>query len=283
MIISLFSGCGILQKLGLGGSKNDELQPASSIVMNEEEAKKLTDKVPIHLYFANADNTKLKLEVRYIPLSEAKKSVNNLASIIVKELIKGPGQGSDLKPTIPSGVQLRSPVSINAGIATVDFSKEFIDNHPGGSTAEKLTIYSVVNSLTELKEIEKVKFTINGKTQKDFKGSFQFDAPFPRSTSIISKEAPAVSSTTNENAPDAAKETQSSTQKNSVPSKANESTGKDSDKNQQDTTKQGTTKQSETKPGSTKPGDQGIQSGIDASQETSSQEEDEATYLETLE
>ncbi len=183
----MFSGCAVLQKLGLQKNDSDELYPASSIVMNEDEAKKLTDKVPIHLYFASEDSSKLKMEVRYIPVAEAKKSVNNLASVIVKELIKGPAADTALKATIPATAQLRAPVNINAGVATVDFTKDFVDKHPGGKSAEQLTIYSIVNSLTELKEVQKVKFLINGKAAKDFKGNFQFDQPFPRSANLISK------------------------------------------------------------------------------------------------
>lgn len=182
----MLTGCSALEKLGLGKS-NDELTPASSIVMGEDEAKKLTDKVPIHLYFAGEDNSKLKLEVRYIPMADAKKSVDNLASIIVKELIKGPLKDCGLKATIPAGTQLRTPVKISSGVATVDLSKEIIDKHPGGKDAEQLTIFSIVNSLTELKDVQKVKFLVNGKPVKNFKDHFQFDIPFPRSTSIISK------------------------------------------------------------------------------------------------
>jgi germination protein M len=188
IIVAMFSGCAVLQKLGLQKNDSEELHPVSSIVMNEDEAKKLTDKVPVHLYFANEDNSKLKLEVRYISVTDAKKSVNTLASTIVKELIKGPSTDSGLKRTIPAEAQLKSPVAINAGVATVVFTKEFVDKHPGGKAAEQMTIYSIVNSLTELKEIQKVKFTINGKAQKEFKGNFQFDLPFPKSTSLISKE-----------------------------------------------------------------------------------------------
>lgn len=185
MITAAFSGCGLFKKAGLE-DENDELRPASSIVMNEEQAVSLNDKVPVHLYFANDDNTKLVLEIRYIPLSEAKKSVNNLATVIINELISGSKEGR--KPTIPEGTKLLSPVKIEGGIATVNFSKEFRDNHPGGKTAEQITIFSVVNSLTELKEIQKVKFLIEGKEEKEFKGSFRFNTPFERSDSLISKE-----------------------------------------------------------------------------------------------
>jgi germination protein M len=185
LIITIFSGCGVLQKLGFQKNNTDELHPVSSVVMGEDEAKKLTDKVPIHLFFGNEDNTKLKLEIKYIPLTEAKKNINSLAGTVVKELINGPANKA-LKATIPQGTKLLS-VTVKDRIATVDLSKEFVDKHPGGRVLEQLTLYSIVNSLTELKEIEKVKFTINGKTQKDYKGNFQFDTVFPRNVALITK------------------------------------------------------------------------------------------------
>jgi germination protein M len=195
VLVTILSACGILEKLGLKDTENDELRPVSSIVMNEDEAEQLADKAPVRLYFANDDNTKLLMEIRYIPMSEVKKSVNNLASVIVEELIKGPLQNTRLKATIPEDTKLCSPVSIDAGIATVDLTKHFIDNHPGGKEAEQITIYSIVNSLTELKEIQKVRFTIDGKESTEFKGHFQFDAPFPRSASLISDDPPVRSTT----------------------------------------------------------------------------------------
>ena len=93
-----------------------------------------------------------------------------------------------LKRTVPAEAKLRSPVSIKNRVATVDFSKEFKTKHPGGKDAEKMTIYSIVNSLTELEEIEKVKFLIDGKEQQEYLGNFKFDALFPRSTQLISKD-----------------------------------------------------------------------------------------------
>lgn len=52
-----------------------------------------------------------------------------------------------------------------------------------------MTIYSIVNSLTELKEISKVKFLIEGKSSADFKGNFRFNTEFPRSAQLISNKA----------------------------------------------------------------------------------------------
>lgn len=187
MMVTLLAGCGS-EKAELGES--DEMRPVSGMTMGEEEAQQLSEKVPIRLYFANEDNTKLKMEIRYIPMSEASKSVNSLATLIVKELINGPSEKSGLKATLPKETELRSPVSIEARVATVDFTKAFVDNHSGGKEAEQMTIYSIVNSLTEIKDIEQVKFKIDGSTRDNFKGSFKFDAPFSRTMSIVSKEVP---------------------------------------------------------------------------------------------
>jgi germination protein M len=184
----LFTGCGLLQKLGLKKEADDELRPVSSIIIGEAEASKLTDKTPLRLYFANEDNTKLMLEIRYVDSVDIKKSASNMATAIINELIKGPSDDTQFKRTVPAEAKLRSPVSIKNRVATVDFSKEFKTKHPGGKDAEKMTIYSIVNSLTELEEIEKVKFLIDGKEQQEYLGNFKFDALFPRSTQLISKD-----------------------------------------------------------------------------------------------
>lgn len=215
-MISIFAGCSVLQKIGLQKSESDELQPVSSITMGEEEAEKLSGKAPIRLYFANENNTKLKLEIRYIPVSEAKKSVNNLAATVVKELINGP-KSSNLKATVPKGTKLKSSVAIKSGVATVNLSKEFVDKHPGGKDAEQLTIYSIVNSLTQIKEIQKVKFLINGDSREVYKGSFKFDVPFPPNPSLISNDVSLPSPTAGSNDKDQSKsdgEKKSGTDKN---------------------------------------------------------------------
>jgi len=186
--ITVLSGCSVLQKLGLQKEPEDELRPVSSIIIGEAEASKLTDKTPLRLYFANEDNTKLNLEIRYVDSADLDDSVSNMATAIVNELIKGPSDERLFRRTVPAEAKLRSPVSIKNKVATVDFSEEFKTKHPGGKDAEKMTIYSIVNSLTELEEIEKVKFLIDGKEQKEFMGHFKFDALFPRSPQLISKD-----------------------------------------------------------------------------------------------
>jgi spore germination protein GerM len=155
--------------------------------MDEEEAAVLNEKVPVILYFGDEQQTKLVKEIRYVSISEAKKGSEALASAMVKELLAGP-KAKGLKAVIAEGTTLRSPVKIDGRVATVDFTKEFVDNHPGGKELAELTIYSVANSLTELKDVERVKIIINGKATKNFKNKVTLDSDFPRNDAVVNKE-----------------------------------------------------------------------------------------------
>lgn len=226
MILSFFTGC----SSGKFGLEDEESYPASSIALSEAEAEILSDKTPLLLYFPNEDFSKLKLEIRYIPMSEAK-SVNRLAEIIVNELIKGP-KVPGLKSSIPQETKLHSKIIIDGEVATVDFSKEFRDNHPDGKAQETMTIYSIVNSLTELKEINKVKFLIEGKSCPEFKGNFKFNKTFPRSTQLISKKTePAATGSQNPS------EEEKNRSKDSTDSKNEDSKSNDSKKDDKENTK----------------------------------------------
>lgn len=187
IFLVLFTSCLKSDDKALKQLEEDELRPVSSIVLSEEDARRLNEKLPVTLYFSNQDGTRLVNEIRYINMEDAKQGTEQLASVLVKELVKGPSS-SELKPTIPEGASLRSPVKIEGRTAIVDMTKEFVDNHPGGKEAEEITIFSIVNTLTELKDIETVKFLINGKEQKEFKGNFRFDNAFPRNESLIDRK-----------------------------------------------------------------------------------------------
>lgn len=187
ILIITLAGCQRTRDKALKQIEEDELRPVSSIVLSEEDARRLNEKLPVHLYFSDKDGTKLVGEIRYLSMEEALQGTDKIASALVKELVKGPSN-STLKATVPEGSSLRSPVKVEGRTAIVDMTKEFVDNHPGGKEAEEMTIFSIVNTLTELKDIETVKFQVNGKAQKEFKGSFRFDKEFPRNEALIDRK-----------------------------------------------------------------------------------------------
>lgn len=141
--------------------------------------------VPVYLYFANEDMTALSAETRYIPIEEASKSVANLATVIVNELIEGPSKTSELCSVIPEDTELIDTIEVEKDKAIVNFNVSFVDNHPGGKENEQMTIYSIVNSLTELKDINSVEFRIDGELREEYLGNYKFDNPFPRTVSLI--------------------------------------------------------------------------------------------------
>ena len=179
----ILAGCESLKNVTLNDISN-KVYPVSCIAMNEEQAKKIQGKMPIHLYYADNQN-KLKMVIRYIDITSNKGDINNVATIIIEELMKKPQEGG-LRTVIPNGTKLKMPVEVKNNVAYVNFSEEFINNHKGGKIEEQLTIFSIVNSLTELKDIHRVRFKINGKTLKEYKGNFKFDRDFPKGVSKIS-------------------------------------------------------------------------------------------------
>ena len=66
---------------------------------------------------------------------------------------------------IPEGTKVNK-AEINGDCVTVDLSQEFLNS--SGTNA----IYAIVNSLTELKEVNSVKFLIDGEEQENMKEAF---------------------------------------------------------------------------------------------------------------
>ena len=85
-----------------------------------------------------------------------------------------------MKKTIPEGTKINR-IEKEGENLIIDFSSEFIEKHIGGELEEKLTIQSIVKTVTELTEINGIKIKINGEDNKEFKdGKIKFDKIFNR-------------------------------------------------------------------------------------------------------
>lgn len=76
---------------------------------------------------------------------------------IVRRLLALPESES----AIPEGTALRS-VSVENGVCTVDLSSQFLTGMPRSWNTERLAVYAIVNSLTELPQIQTVDLWIAG-------------------------------------------------------------------------------------------------------------------------
>ncbi len=112
----------------------------------------------IALYFNNKDTNTLVPEARSIDVKELTKEPYQT---LLNLLIEGP-KGEKLERTIPEGTKVNK-VELKGNVLWIDFSKEFIDNHKNGAEAESGTVYSIVNTMTQLNEVSSVKIVVDGK------------------------------------------------------------------------------------------------------------------------
>ncbi len=134
------------------------------------------------LYFYNQDASYLEKETRRVRAS----SNETLEKYVVEGLIAGP-KDSKLSATLNKDSKLVS-IQTKDGICFVNFTGDFVSQNTGSSAQETGAIYSIVNSLTELDEVNRVQFLIDGKKTDSF-GSFAFNEPFERDESLIDSSA----------------------------------------------------------------------------------------------
>jgi len=128
------------------------------------------------LTFADRDALSTVDERRDIAVPEDKAGQ---AKRILEELIRGP-EGRDVVGTMPRGTTVRSVVFDDAGGVFVDFSRELVANHPGGSTGELFTIRSVVRTLSmNFPEVESVRFLVEGREIETVAGHIDVSGPLP--------------------------------------------------------------------------------------------------------
>ncbi|TDT45994.1 GerMN domain-containing protein [Fonticella tunisiensis] len=154
--------------------KRDENRYSISSITGEQE-----EMVNIILYFPDSNAEYLIPETRLVKFNKS------LENTVIKELLNGPS-ATDIESPIPEGTRLIS-IDRKGDRVTLNFSKEFIKNHPGGSTGETMTIFSIVNSLTEIPGIKEVLFKVNGKAYETLAGHMIFNEPFKRNRSLFKR------------------------------------------------------------------------------------------------
>ncbi len=128
----------------------------------QQEPRQLRD---VTLYFGATDGTYLAPEGREI---EDCLVEDDCIRETVQALVNGPV--GNLIPLFPSHSVVRD-VSIENGTAVVDFSRETVTGHPGGSMSEILTVYGLANTLAvNFPHLRQVKIIIEGHPVETFKG-----------------------------------------------------------------------------------------------------------------
>lgn len=110
----------------------------------------------VRLYFADANG-------RYLVASEREENfvtAEEIPAYVVQQLLAGPTEPGQVA-TMPEGTTLLG-LSVENGCCTVDLSGEFLYNKPTAGFMERMTVLSLVNSLTELDTIRSVRILVEG-------------------------------------------------------------------------------------------------------------------------
>lgn len=149
---------------------------ADTFIYNVGNEINTYEKVELRLYFASEDGQKLMPVYRSVVYN----SNISMEKLAVEQIISGPN--NDIAyPTISKDAKVKS-INVKDGVCYIDLDQEFL-NQTGQVTAE-VAIYSIVNTVTELPNINKVVFSVNGQDSFQFM-DFLISGAYERNLDIV--------------------------------------------------------------------------------------------------
>jgi germination protein M len=137
-------------------------------------------RITLRLYFANESGDGLVAVNRELSHNADISNVS-MEKLVVEQLIGGPVNG-ETYPTINPDTKLVNS-TVKDGICYLTFDSSILTAVNNVTT--DVTIYSIVNSLVELSNINKVQFSIEGNKDGKFRDKYELSTIFERNLSLI--------------------------------------------------------------------------------------------------
>ncbi len=160
---------------------------AEDLVSGEGESDQYEKRISI--YFPDADGTFILPEYRIVTIGQE----SSLVRFVADELVNGPSQPF-LREALPKDTKLLS-VNTEGTVCTVDFSQEFLTHRPETAAQERLTVYSIVNSLSSLAGIDSVRILVEGRAVNRYL-YMSLDEPISKSAEVVGTPESSQSSNT---------------------------------------------------------------------------------------
>ena len=173
-ILAVAAGCSDEQKGAQTGSTAQTEQTKDM----EKPAAAVPKEMQVSVYYPRNDGTGLIAVSRTVNIEKDDKYTAALKSLLTGSKEKGQTN------VIPKKAKLRS-VTLKNGVATADFSKELEQNFSGGSTGEEMLVGSIVNTLTDFPEVQKVQILIEGASVETLSGHMDLSEPITRMTELL--------------------------------------------------------------------------------------------------
>lgn len=153
------------------------IMTAESFIENPGEQINSIQTAKITLYFANDQGDGLVSEVQECHYN----SNISMEKLVMERLLAGP-LSSEGKATIPAGTKLVG-VSVLDGVCFVNMDNGFLNQD--FDIEEGVVIYSIVNSLAELSNVNKVQLSVNGETNLIYRESFSLGTVYERNLDYV--------------------------------------------------------------------------------------------------
>lgn len=144
------------------------------------QVEAVESKVNLRLYFANESGDGLIAVNRELSHNADVSNVP-MEKLVVEQLISGPAS-DETYPTINPATKLVN-ITVKDGVCYLTFDSSLITAVNNVTT--DVTIYSIVNSLVELSNINKVQISIDGNKDGKFRDKYEFSTIFERNLSLV--------------------------------------------------------------------------------------------------
>ena len=138
-------------------SIGEEYTPQEEITEEQERM------ASVNIYFPNKEKNKLEIETKLVDIRE----MMNIPYEKIFNLLKAGPKKDNLEKIIPKNTKVLKTY-LDKDCLVLDLSKDFLNYDMEKENAKNNLINSIVYSLTELNEVNSVKFLIEGKEDEQF-------------------------------------------------------------------------------------------------------------------
>ena len=146
-----------------------------SFVENDGSMINAYERAELHLFFASEDGKELVEKIETVTYN----SNISMDRLVVDNIISGPGS-ADVYPTVNPSTVVNSVTTVD-GICYVNLSSDFLNRT--NNVSDEVLIYSIVNSLTYLDNVNKVQILVDGSVDEQL-GEYGLSTVFERDLSI---------------------------------------------------------------------------------------------------
>lgn len=148
-------------------NKQEQKETVQEYTPQEEITEEQVRQTIVSLYFPSKETGEINPEARLIDIKEI---INNAQDKLINLLIEGPKNEKN-KAIMPEGTKLNKSY-LEGDCMVLDFSSEFLNFAKEDEKEKNNLIDCIVNTLTELTEVNKVKIQIDGNENTEFKETY---------------------------------------------------------------------------------------------------------------